>query len=134
MYLLENTLRPYAWGSERAIADLLGREPSGGPEAELWIGAHPDSPSYVIHPDGARDSLHELIGRDPASLLGEPVAERFGNRLPFLLKVLAMAPPCPCRCTRAWSRRPRASTPRRPPECPGTQRTATTGTGTTSRR
>jgi mannose-6-phosphate isomerase len=89
MFLLDNTLRPYAWGSERAIADLLGREPSGGPEAELWIGAHPDSPSHVVHPDGARDSLYELIERDPAGLLGEPVAGRFGNRLPFLLKVLA---------------------------------------------
>ncbi|WP_104180329.1 mannose-6-phosphate isomerase, class I [Arthrobacter sp. B0490] len=89
MYLLENPLRPYAWGSERAIADLLGREPSGGPEAELWVGAHPDSPSAVVHADGTREGLHEVIDRDPAGLLGGPVAERFGNRLPFLLKVLA---------------------------------------------
>lgn len=89
MYLLDNPLRPYAWGSEHAIADLLGRTPSGGPEAELWVGAHPDSPSQVVHPDGSRHSLHELISRDPEGLLGEPVAGRFENRLPFLLKVLA---------------------------------------------
>ncbi|MHA7144035.1 mannose-6-phosphate isomerase, class I [Arthrobacter sp. TmT3-37] len=89
MYLLENTLRPYAWGSERAIADLLGREPSGGPEAELWVGAHPDSPSQVVQPDGGRTSLHDLIADDPDRLLGEAVAARFDGRLPFLLKVLA---------------------------------------------
>ncbi len=89
MYLLDNPLRPYAWGSERAIADLLGREPSGGPEAELWVGAHPDSPSQVVYADGTRQNLHELIGQDPRALLGEAVAERFDNRLPFLLKVLA---------------------------------------------
>ncbi len=44
MYEIENVLRPYAWGSTTAIAGLLGRPASGGPEAELWIGAHPDSP------------------------------------------------------------------------------------------
>ncbi|WP_394249839.1 mannose-6-phosphate isomerase, class I [Arthrobacter pityocampae] len=89
MYLLDNPLRPYAWGSEHAIADLLGREPSGGPEAELWVGAHPDSPSEVVRPDGTRTGLHELIDQDPQALLGDEVAGRFDGRLPFLLKVLA---------------------------------------------
>ena len=50
MYELENVLRPYAWGSTTAIAGLLGRPASGGPEAELWIGAHPDSPSVALTP------------------------------------------------------------------------------------
>ncbi len=89
MYLLDNTLRPYAWGSERAIADLLGREPSGGPEAELWVGAHPGSPSQVLLADGSRRGLHELIADEPETLLGEDTAARFDGRLPFLLKVLA---------------------------------------------
>ncbi|WP_422391512.1 mannose-6-phosphate isomerase, class I [Arthrobacter sp. N1] len=89
MHLLDNTLRPYAWGSERAIADLLGREPSGGPEAELWIGAHPDSPSAVVGADGSRRGLDHLIGEDPRALLGDDVADRYDGRLPFLLKVLA---------------------------------------------
>jgi mannose-6-phosphate isomerase len=89
MHLLDNTLRPYAWGSEHAIAELLGREESGGPEAELWVGAHPDSPSTVLHPDGSSRGLDELIGEDPEGLLGPEVARRFDNRLPFLLKVLA---------------------------------------------
>ncbi|HSO90689.1 MAG TPA: type I phosphomannose isomerase catalytic subunit, partial [Arthrobacter sp.] len=53
MYELQNVLRPYAWGSTTAIAGLLGRPASGQPEAELWIGAHPDSPSVALGPAGA---------------------------------------------------------------------------------
>ncbi|THJ67884.1 mannose-6-phosphate isomerase, class I [Arthrobacter echini] len=89
MHLLDSTLRPYAWGSRHAIADLLGREPSGEPEAELWIGAHPDSPSRIADRHGDGPGLDEIIGEDPKGLLGEATAERFGDRLPFLLKVLA---------------------------------------------
>lgn len=94
MHRLLNTLRPYAWGSTTAIAELLGREPSGGPEAELWIGAHPGAPSRVI--SGAQQAgpgLDEFIGEDPDALLGAPSIEAFGPRLPFLLKVLAAGRP-----------------------------------------
>lgn len=89
MYLLDPVIRPYAWGATHAISDLLGRTPSGGPEAELWVGAHPGAPSQVILPDGGRRGLDEVIGEDPRTLLGEDVADRFEGRLPFLLKVLA---------------------------------------------
>ncbi|RIJ03798.1 mannose-6-phosphate isomerase, class I, partial [Clavibacter nebraskensis] len=47
---IANTPRDYAWGSTTAIAGLLGREPSGGPEAELWLGAHDGSPTRVVDP------------------------------------------------------------------------------------
>ncbi len=89
MYLLDSTLRPYAWGSRTAIAELLGSEASGEPEAELWIGAHPDSPSRVMHEDGSRQGLDEVISENPRDLLGDATSVRFGDRLPFLLKVLA---------------------------------------------
>ncbi|MBG6182822.1 mannose-6-phosphate isomerase [Arthrobacter sp. CAN_A214] len=88
MYLLDNPLRPYAWGSVTAIADLLGREPSGSPEAELWIGAHPGSPSVAVLPDGTRTPLDQLIAANPQAALGG-AGSRSGDRLPFLLKVLA---------------------------------------------
>ena len=71
---ITNTPRDYAWGSTTAIAELLGREPSGGPEAELWLGAHPGSPARIV---GEERTLAEL-------------AE---GRLPFLLKVLAASTP-----------------------------------------
>lgn len=98
MYELENVLRPYAWGSTTAIAGLLGRPASGGPEAELWIGAHPDSPSLAVTAaaadgDGGRLALDELIASDPEHHLGGDSVARFGPRLPFLLKVLAAERP-----------------------------------------
>jgi mannose-6-phosphate isomerase len=93
VYEIDNVLRPYAWGSTTAIAGLLGRPESGGPEAELWIGAHPDSPSLASRPDGTAVPLNELIAEDPAHFLGDASVAEFGPRLPFLAKVLAAAKP-----------------------------------------
>jgi mannose-6-phosphate isomerase len=89
---LDSQIQNYDWGSRGAIADLLGREPSGEPEAELWMGAHPRCPSRISgQGTGGRD-LSELIASDPQRFLGKQVAERYG-RLPFLFKVLAAAQP-----------------------------------------
>ncbi|MGO4492271.1 mannose-6-phosphate isomerase, class I [Arthrobacter sp. 2YAF22_2] len=99
MYELENVLRPYAWGSTTAIAGLLDRPATGGPEAELWVGAHPDSPSTALNAGGAagtaggRVPLDALIARDPEHYLGSESVAEFGARLPFLLKVLAAESP-----------------------------------------
>jgi mannose-6-phosphate isomerase len=88
--LLHNAVRPYAWGSRTAIAELLGKEvPAPHPEAELWMGAHPGDPSRVVGTDGAERSLLDLLSTDPDNQLGRRVAGRWGGRLPFLLKVLA---------------------------------------------
>jgi mannose-6-phosphate isomerase len=93
VYQIENVLRPYAWGSTTAIAGLLGRPASGGPEAEMWIGAHPDSPSTAIHPNGVTQPLDALIATDPAHFLGTASLVEFGPRLPFLTKLLAAEQP-----------------------------------------
>ncbi|MEO6700730.1 MAG: mannose-6-phosphate isomerase, class I [Jatrophihabitantaceae bacterium] len=85
---LDNPVRDYAWGSTTAIPALLGTEASGQPVAELWIGAHPDSPSRSLARSD-RPGLDALIAADPAGLLGPDVASRFGARLPFLVKLLA---------------------------------------------
>jgi mannose-6-phosphate isomerase len=93
VYQIENVLRPYAWGSTTAIAGLLGRPASGGPEAELWIGAHPDSPSVAVRPDGTTTQLDALIAEDPEHFLGAASVAEFGPRLPFLAKLLASEKP-----------------------------------------
>lgn len=94
MELLRNAVRPYAWGSRTAIADLLGRPvPAPHPEAELWIGAHPGDPSRVVRSDGEEVSLLSLLDSDPAHHLGPECVGRWGGRLPFLLKVLAADEP-----------------------------------------
>ncbi|MFZ3416261.1 mannose-6-phosphate isomerase, class I [Arthrobacter sp. 3Tela_A] len=91
MYLLSGTLRPYAWGSLTAMAELFGRDPSGEPEAELWFGAHPGAPSPVL--GGEPATLDELIARDPEQLLGRETVAVHGPALPFLAKVLAAGSP-----------------------------------------
>jgi len=91
--LLENTIQEYAWGSYTAIPELLGNDsPANTPEAELWMGAHPKAPSKV-NCNGKWMSLLELIDKNSDDILGEKVAQRFKNRLPYLFKVLAAAKP-----------------------------------------
>src|SRR3954466_962149 len=86
MWPLTSTVRDYPWGSRTVIPELLGQHvPSERPQAELWMGAHPDNPSLL--PDGR--GLDAAISGDPLRLLGPAVTERFGARLPFLMKVLA---------------------------------------------
>jgi len=93
VFLLDNPILNYSWGSRTAIAEFLGRpNPGDRPEAELWIGAHPKAPSRVVDPPGL-GSLDRAIQVDPVRLLGPEVCDRFGNELPFLLKVLAAAEP-----------------------------------------
>ncbi|GLI26079.1 putative mannose-6-phosphate isomerase ManA [Agromyces rhizosphaerae] len=88
-----NTPRDYAWGSHTAIAELLGTEASGGPEAELWLGAHAGSPARVLAGEaGAPGDLRAFIAAAPERALGPDIA-RLGARLPFLLKVLAADAP-----------------------------------------
>jgi mannose-6-phosphate isomerase len=111
---LRGVIRDYAWGSRTVIADLQGRPvPSPGPEAELWLGAHPDSPSMLQQAgagagagaeagaeaeaeagaDAGGGSLLEALLAEPDRWLSGPVAARFGHRLPYLLKVLAAQAP-----------------------------------------
>lgn len=85
---LTNTIRPYAWGSTTAIAELTGAEPTGEPQAEMWMGAHPGAPSRT-----ERGPLNEVIDEDPARELGPRAVAKFGPRLPFLLKILAAGAP-----------------------------------------
>ncbi|MFJ5843101.1 mannose-6-phosphate isomerase, class I [Streptomyces shenzhenensis] len=85
---LDNTIRPYAWGSATAIPKLLGVEPTGEPQAELWMGAHPGAPSRT-----ARGTLVDVIDADPKRELGPEAVTKFGPHLPFLLKILAAGAP-----------------------------------------
>ncbi|MDQ1292967.1 MAG: mannose-6-phosphate isomerase, class [Actinomycetota bacterium] len=89
---MRNPIRGYEWGSVTALACLQGRTPDGSPEAELWMGAHPSAPSALLPPGGPELPLDVLIKQSP-ELLGDDVLQRFGARLPYLLKVLAIAKP-----------------------------------------
>lgn len=70
---ISNAPREYSWGSPTLIPGLEGREPTGRPEAEIWYGDHPGSPSRTA--DGRT--------------LDVARAEAGASPLPFLMKVLA---------------------------------------------
>lgn len=91
--LLKNSIQEYAWGSYTAIPELMGNDsPANTPQAELWMGAHPKAPSKVKC-NGKWRSLLELIEKNSQDILGEKVAQKFKDRLPYLFKVLAAAKP-----------------------------------------
>jgi len=91
--ILKNAVQEYAWGSYTAIPELLGKKNlSNRPRAELWMGAHPKAPSMVKR-NGEWKSLLKLIEKNPKDFLGKEAAKKFGNRLPYLFKVLAAAKP-----------------------------------------
>ena len=93
MQLLRGAIRTYAWGSRTAIAEFTGRPvPAAHPEAELWLGANPGDPAWLEDPDGEISLLQALID-DPEGQLGSVTRARFGDVLPFLVKVLAADEP-----------------------------------------
>ncbi|MER5761317.1 mannose-6-phosphate isomerase, class I [Streptomyces sp. NPDC002082] len=89
---LTNTIRPYAWGSTTAIPELIGVAPTGEPQAEMWMGAHPGAPSRLDRGAG-ESALSDVIAADPEGELGVAAVRKFGPRLPFLFKVLAAGAP-----------------------------------------
>ena len=89
MIPLRPAVRDYDWGADGAISRLFGRTPPGGAEAEMWIGAHPGFATPTT--DGR--TVADVVSADPVGGLCADTAHRFGNRLPFLLKVLAAGRP-----------------------------------------
>ena len=75
-------LQTYAWGQTDAITRMLGLPDQSGPVSEAWFGAHESAPSAI---DGGGD-LAAFIAADPEATVG-------AERLPYLLKVLAVATP-----------------------------------------
>lgn len=76
MFVLENAVRNYDWGSFDEIPRFVGSSVNSEPIAEVWMGAHPMDPSTVTHSDGTSQQLHEIAGD-----------------LPFLLKLLSARRP-----------------------------------------
>ncbi|WP_114767640.1 mannose-6-phosphate isomerase, class I [Vibrio rhodolitus] len=85
---MTNVIQNYAWGSTTSVNQLFGIEnPSAEPQAEVWMGAHPNGCS-MVESLGTTTKLSELIGSDMNAFLSEKVAKRFGE-LPYLFKILA---------------------------------------------
>ena len=86
-FLMCNPIQDYVWGSRDSLTTLFGiKNPEGKPQAELWMGAHPNGCSEVTLA-GETVKLSSLIDANPVAMLGEATQARFGS-LPFLFKVL----------------------------------------------
>ncbi len=93
MLRITPALQHYAWGDLDSIPAMLGVRPSGEPVAEAWWGAHPAAPALVLGNDGPGMTLDAAIDADPVAALGGAAAAEHDGRLPYLLKVLAIAKP-----------------------------------------
>ncbi|MGF1804828.1 mannose-6-phosphate isomerase, class I, partial [Aliivibrio sifiae] len=90
LFKLDNVIQNYAWGSQTSIQQLFGIENKAGePQAEIWMGAHPNGCSKV---EATGELLSELIKKYPIETLGRYTHQRFGD-LPYLFKVLAADKP-----------------------------------------
>ncbi|MBN1478631.1 mannose-6-phosphate isomerase, class I [candidate division KSB1 bacterium] len=88
IYQLKGVVQHYSWGGYDYIPHLLGRKNEDKiPHAELWLGAHPKSSSYIVTENG-EDRLDRFIQTFPHNVLGQKVISRFKENLPYLFKVL----------------------------------------------
>lgn len=84
---LDCVIQNYAWGCEgddAYLAKLCGVEDVSKPMAELWMGAHVNAPSKV-----SGEGLDAHIKNFATEILGSEGREKFGDRLPYLFKVLS---------------------------------------------
>ena len=71
LYRLHAPVKDYAWGSTTLLAELTGTPASDSPQAEMWFGTHPTTPTRL----------------DDGSALAD-IAD-----LPYLVKLLAAEQP-----------------------------------------
>lgn len=71
LYRLRAPVKDYAWGSTSLLADLTGAAHSATPQAEMWFGTHPTTPTTLD--DGT--ALADIVD------------------LPYLVKLLAAEQP-----------------------------------------
>ncbi|WCE31544.1 mannose-6-phosphate isomerase, class I [Vibrio sp. SCSIO 43137] len=85
---MKNVIQDYAWGSTTSINQLFAIEnPHGKPQAEIWMGAHPNGCSTIVE-NGEEQLLSDFINLDKSGILTVETDTQFGE-LPYLFKVLA---------------------------------------------
>ncbi|MBR0573032.1 MULTISPECIES: mannose-6-phosphate isomerase, class I [Pasteurellaceae] len=90
LFKLNNVIQNYAWGSKTSLNQLFDiPNPDNKPQAELWMGAHPNGCSKNAE---TGELLSTLINQNIANFLGNRTASQFGE-LPFLFKVLCAEEP-----------------------------------------
>jgi len=87
VFPIKGAIQNYAWGGKKFIPELMKlQNVDSQPFAEIWLGAHQRGPAQ-LNVDGKEVSLKDFLGKNPQAL-GEKVINKFGERLPYLFKVL----------------------------------------------
>ena len=95
MLEIKGVMQYYEWGGSHYIPMLLRENATldlNGdvlPVAELWLGDHPGGSAQLV--DGSL--LSNWIKMNPKLRLGQKSISRFGERLPYLFKVLDVKQP-----------------------------------------
>ncbi|KAI3393700.1 hypothetical protein diail_3795 [Diaporthe ilicicola] len=94
---LQCGVNSYDWGkkgNDSSAAKFAAATPAADftikddqPYAELWMGTHPSNPSKDLR---TGRTLLDLV-EDNQALLSQTVTARYGNKLPFLFKILSIA-------------------------------------------
>ncbi|EOX4224626.1 mannose-6-phosphate isomerase, class I [Vibrio cholerae] len=91
IFKLNNPIKNFQWGCTSAFSDLFKiANPHQLPQAELWMGAHPNGSSTVTI-DKKESTLVDAISSNPSLWLGDK--RRYEDKLPFLVKILAANQP-----------------------------------------
>jgi len=95
LFRLQCGLASYEWGkigSTSAAGRFAAATPRDDfqiqddkPYAEMWMGTHSNNPSYDYE---TKRSLEDFI-KDNQALMGNDVSKKYGEKLPFLFKVLS---------------------------------------------
>ncbi|PKS05815.1 hypothetical protein jhhlp_007644 [Lomentospora prolificans] len=93
---LQCGVNSYAWGKkghDSTAAKFAAATPSGDfsilsdqPYSELWMGTHPSNPSKDL---ATGRTLLDIV-QDNKALLSDSVTAKYGEKLPFLLKILSI--------------------------------------------
>jgi mannose-6-phosphate isomerase len=94
---LSATVKHYPWGKlgqDSIVCSLMqgAGELSNAEEkpfAELWVGTHSGGQSKILNVE-SNPFLGEMIASNPEQILGESVAKNFGEKLPFMFKILSI--------------------------------------------
>ncbi|MDG3085324.1 mannose-6-phosphate isomerase, class I [Vibrio hannami] len=90
MLEIKGVTQNFDWGGYHYIPMLTNaRALNNKPSAEFWLGDHQNGSSRLV--DGSL--LSEWIKLNPESRLGAASIKKFGERLPFLFKVLDVRQP-----------------------------------------
>ncbi|MCM2681216.1 mannose-6-phosphate isomerase, class I [Echinimonas agarilytica] len=92
--MLHWRMQNYSWGTIDVLPHLLNvPNPNLETQAELWMGAHPKAMSEVEFATGEALGLDEWVNSDPQGTIGLASFNRFGGKVPYLMKLLSAAQP-----------------------------------------